>query len=253
MHSKYVTGLRKRQHAQIAHPEIASFCFSPDGDHIMTTVTKSCPTLYDLSDPQPIATFHDEAYSNVVTMKHGSIKAEGTFLSFAAGSDRRLCFIWQIPMLNELKEKRRVESFREFMQRSNSDPTVSYSDTHCDEITTPLAVRKASQTLTGHKSCVNSTIFHPTLPFLFTSGVEKMIKVFSPFSSTRNVDRPLRQPNPIKPDLSLRTTTERSSDETALLEEDEEVCLYLEEFFVLSADTTLTLADLGTRDIRLLD
>lgn len=36
-------------------------------------------------------------------------------------------------------------------------------------------------TLKSHRSIVNSLIFHPHLPLIYTAGVEKLVRIFSPF------------------------------------------------------------------------
>ena len=52
-------------------------------------------------------------------------------------------------------------------------------------------------TLKSHRSIVNSVLFHPHLPLIYTAGVEKLVRIFSPFpfsnphilSSTQERDR----------------------------------------------------------------
>jgi len=36
-------------------------------------------------------------------------------------------------------------------------------------------------TLKSHRSIVNSLLFHPHLPLIYTAGVEKLVRMFSPF------------------------------------------------------------------------
>ena len=43
------------------------------------------------------------------------------------------------------------------------------------DATYPTLVSPASAVLTGHRSVVNTALFHPTLPLLYTAGVEKII------------------------------------------------------------------------------
>lgn len=42
---------------------------------------------------------------------------------------------------------------------------------------TPLQVTSPTTRLYGHRSIPNTALFHPTLPILFTAGVEKIVKL----------------------------------------------------------------------------
>ena len=50
--------------------------------------------------------------------------------------------------------------------------------------TYPTLVSPASSVLTGHRSVVNTALFHPTLPLLYTAGVEKIIVQHGPASTS---------------------------------------------------------------------
>ena len=54
-----------------------------------------------------------------------------------------------------------------FLDMSTYGPTA--------DATYPTLVSPASSVLTGHRSVVNTALFHPTLPLLYTAGVEKII------------------------------------------------------------------------------
>lgn len=50
--------------------------------------------------------------------------------------------------------------------------------------TYPTLVSPASSVLTGHRSVVNTALFHPTLPLLYTAGVERIIVQHGPASTS---------------------------------------------------------------------
>jgi hypothetical protein len=45
----------------------------------------------------------------------------------------------------------------------------------------PHMIPKEDFTLQGHRSIVNSVLFHPHQPLIVTAGVEKIVRQFSPF------------------------------------------------------------------------
>ncbi len=55
------------------------------------------------------------------------------------------------------------------------------SDNKRTQICHPQVIQKESFTLKPHRSIVNSTLFHPHFPLIFTAGVEKIVRQFSPF------------------------------------------------------------------------
>lgn len=59
-------------------------------------------------------------------------------------------------------------------------PRAAYYDGKSTSVVVPAGVTPASSILTGHRSIVNTAIYHPTLPLLYTSGIEKHIVRHSP-------------------------------------------------------------------------
>ncbi|GAA5985746.1 hypothetical protein JCM10908_007094 [Rhodotorula pacifica] len=124
-------------------------------------------------------------YRNTTTTKHGSFgggldAGPGRGLYYAAGSDDFRAYVWEVPRLEGLREGRRkgvkagdvVDYGIRFLDSTSLGP-LSPS-------TYPTLISPATQILTGHRSIVNTALFHPTLPLLYTSGVEKVVVRHAP-------------------------------------------------------------------------
>ncbi|GAA5926629.1 hypothetical protein JCM1841_003186 [Sporobolomyces salmonicolor] len=173
---------------QRARPGISSLAFAPSGSLLCLTLSGYLPTLYELSSPQPLATFSaplpdpspepglPRTYRNSCTTKHGSfgggpgaVPGEGLF--YAAGSDDFKSYVWEVPTVEMMKEKR-----RELKSGTPEEKDIGFASLQTpDLLTLPARLTSPSSILTGHRSIVNTALFHPTLPYLFTSGVEKVI------------------------------------------------------------------------------
>jgi DDB1- and CUL4-associated factor 5 len=105
------------------------------------------------------------------------------------------------------------EPFAAFDTRTESFP----------DFTIPVSLSTPSHILSTHRSIVNTAIFHPSLPLLFTSGIEKMVVVHSPtpFSTPSPPFIP-RKPRPNKAGLDTRDEDEEErlglGEDTAALE-----------------------------------
>ncbi|GAA6033883.1 hypothetical protein JCM8097_000385 [Rhodosporidiobolus ruineniae] len=188
-----------------AHPTVSSAVFSPSGSLLCTTLSGHLPTLYELSSPTPLATFSSppsptpasststgptrgldlfpRGYRNTCTTKHGSFgggpgAAPGSGLYYGAGSDDFKAYVWEVPSVERMREQRREVAMSELSgmgYSSSSSPNTTIL---------PASISTSSSILTGHRSIVNTALFHPTLPILYTSGVEKVIVRHSPASSS---------------------------------------------------------------------
>ncbi|EGU11004.1 hypothetical protein RTG_03224 [Rhodotorula toruloides ATCC 204091] len=185
-----------------AHPGVSSAVFSPSGSVICATLSGHLPTLYELNDPSPLATFSSPSplnsapparpsscppskrhaalslphgYRNTTTTKHGSFggpvgATPGDGLLYAAGSDDFRAYVWKVPSLEALRERRcKVEK-----DQLRTGEVVFRKDDSVPFLR-PALISSASSILTGHRSVVNTALFHPNLPLLYTSGVEKVI------------------------------------------------------------------------------
>lgn len=237
-----------------ATPSASSLTFSPDGNLLCATVSQYLPTLFELSSPEPLATFSStrkdgKGYRNTTTTKHGSFGSSGDKLWYSAGSDDFNAYIWEVPSVAALKEARRAPgpnaeewfigdtpNIGEFMPLAyasaiaDSAPlsaVVFDTRTHTNPgFTLPASLSTPSSILSAHRSIVNTTLFHPTLPLLFTSGIEKMVQVHSPTPfpghSTPFVPR---LPRPNKGGLDTRDEDE---EEAQGLGEDREALEYFD-------------------------
>ncbi|KPV73256.1 uncharacterized protein RHOBADRAFT_55028 [Rhodotorula graminis WP1] len=194
-----------RAPTQTARPNVSSSALSPSGNLVCATLSGHLPTLYELSDPVPLATFSAPAlsspappapsapssgYRNTTTTKHGSFGGgrgaePGRGLYYAAGSDDFGTYLWEVPRLEVLREGRREVSVDELEKgqiafphtwttRIDDDPLSLFRPLP-DRLTVPALVSPAHATLKAHRSIVNTALFHPTLPVLYTSGVEKLV------------------------------------------------------------------------------
>ncbi|KAG9015677.1 hypothetical protein FRB90_004466 [Tulasnella sp. 427] len=133
------------------------------------------PTIYTLDDPYPIAicssaTLPDgsplpegqSGYKTAVTMKHGSFRSNGGVTYYTAGSEDFRAYVWKIPPAEHLKDQRRGMTTGEWLSGRNGENAGVY----------------------GHSSIVNTALFHPTLPLLATSGIERFIRLHRPFHAS---------------------------------------------------------------------
>ena len=118
--------------------------FSPDGTQIFVLGRKSNPLLYNLASPLPIAEFDHPGYWNRCTMKSGTFGAQDYVFS---GSDNFAIYAWKVP---------------------DQDQDFQY-------------IKRADFVLQGHQSIVNQVRYNSTFDILASSGVEKRIKLWSPF------------------------------------------------------------------------
>lgn len=122
-------------------------------------------------------------------------------LYYAAGSDDFRAYIWKVPSTELLLSQR--TNANKFVRLSDweapggltsriSFATRETSKDADDEAETgnvigehrvrtiPVEVNEANGgIISGHQSIVNTTLFHPTLPYLVTCGIEKAIRVHS--------------------------------------------------------------------------
>lgn len=186
----YTTNLIKPKPLfRIGRPEISSVTIDPSGQLVGAMMSKWYPTIWSLDDPHPLAVLKSESIDNgdsssedgfrdICTIKHGTFSnnAHSSSIYFAAGSDDFRCYGWKLPRISEmLSERYEVKKFSDWLGDSTVD-TCAYGNT---TITVPPTISKPSFKLHGHRSIPNSLIFHPHLPLICTSGVEKLVKVHS--------------------------------------------------------------------------
>ncbi len=121
--------------------------FSADGSKIFVLGRRQGPLLYDISSPVALAEFDHHGYFNSCTMKSGCF-GDGYVYS---GSDDYNLYGWKVPDFDKQDSKE------------------------------TLQIRSADMLLKGHRSIVNQVRYEPNFSILASSGVEKMIKLWSPF------------------------------------------------------------------------
>ncbi|KAI4528008.1 WD40 repeat-like protein [Schizophyllum commune Loenen D] len=184
---------------EICSPEVNSFTFDAEGQSIAATILHHYPVIFSLSDPAPIAVCTSAeippelgGYSNSCTMKHGSFSGQafkGKY--YAAGSDDFRGYMWRIPSVEELLERREV------MGRGDaiSKDVIAYAGPGTNsKAYIPVTLTKPMCQLTGHTSIVNSTLFHPTLPHIATAGIERDVLIHGPTPGSPCVARLRRSP-----------------------------------------------------------
>ncbi|GAA5926628.1 WD40 repeat domain-containing protein [Sporobolomyces koalae] len=194
-----------------ARPAVSSIAFAPDGSLVALTLSGHLPTLYTLSTGTPLATLSARScssasdalppnfpatYRNTCTTKHGSFGGgpdakAGQGLYFASGSDNFGVYVWEIPSRDTMQNSGRTESFEHGTWPEDETGTaylVPSNELSPASLSFPHSIEDPSSVLRAHRSIPNTALFHPTLPYLYTCGVEKVIVRHSPSTTTsRNI------------------------------------------------------------------
>uniref|UniRef100_UPI00398E8C4A DDB1- and CUL4-associated factor 5 n=1 Tax=Pristiophorus japonicus TaxID=55135 RepID=UPI00398E8C4A len=123
--------------------------FNSSGTQLLALRRRLPPVLYDIHSPQSVFEFDNQGYFNSCTMK--SCCFAGDHDQFVlSGSDDFNLYMWRIPSNLETGGPARI-------------------------------VNGAFMVLKGHRSIVNQVRFNPHSYMICSSGVEKIIKVWSPY------------------------------------------------------------------------
>ncbi|CAA7262966.1 unnamed protein product [Cyclocybe aegerita] len=193
----YNTKLAKAAAKYLSNPESSSVTFDRDGSRIAVTFTHYLPTIYSISDPNPIAVLSGQrlpdgtplppgqrGYSNSCTMKHGAFGGPGLDIDdmYAGGSDDFYAYIWKIPSVRQLQEQRKTISAHDWAVYDAS--SVAFTEGRLDTKILPVEISTPWCRLTGHDSIVNTIVFHPHFLHVVTAGVEKNVLLHSPTPSS---------------------------------------------------------------------
>ncbi|RWS22612.1 DDB1- and CUL4-associated factor 5-like protein [Leptotrombidium deliense] len=127
--------------------------FNCRGTQLLSLRRRMPPILYNVTSPHPIAEFDHAGYYNSCTMKSCSFAGdEDQFI--LSGSDDFKLYMWKIP--------------EELFNQELSSPEIKWID-------------KAQLVLRGHRSIVNQVRFNYSNSIIASSGVEKIIKLWSVF------------------------------------------------------------------------
>lgn len=134
----------------------SSMCvrFNQRGDHIVALRRRLPPVMYKLHSNEPVCEFDHSGYYNSCTMK--SICFAGDNDQYIlSGSDEFNLYMWAVP--EDLSERTFVNS--------------------------------AHMVLKGHRSIVNQVRFNLANHLIISTGVEKIIKIWSPFNLPSKVQK----------------------------------------------------------------
>ncbi|CAG9789403.1 unnamed protein product [Diatraea saccharalis] len=118
--------------------------FNSAGTHILALRRRQAPVLYAVHSPDPVAEFYHQDYYNSCTMKSCCFAGEGDQFVMSGSDDFNL-YMWKVPDVGE-------------------------SD---------MVVEPPHIVLYGHRSIVNQVRYNPRYCLIASSGVEKIIKVWS--------------------------------------------------------------------------
>ncbi|GAA5831373.1 hypothetical protein JCM5353_007144 [Sporobolomyces roseus] len=288
-------------------PTGSLLCLTLSG-HVPTLYSLSSPSpLATFSAPAPsppdstIPIGFPQTYRNACTTKHGSFGGgpnakEGQGLYYAAGSDDFGVYVWEVPSREKMEEGQRRVDFSEGAWPAGETGTGKKYKDRCplsrsqltnaarigylspSTATTPASlvfphsISEPSSVLRSHRSIANTTLYHPTLPYLYSCGVEKLIIRHSPSPTSRTsaptpsssnwtfTPRPPRaEPasflsslfGPADPGLetSLRLGETVDQREKRLRKEDIEVLEYFDELIIGESDSEGCWRDAGENEI----
>ncbi|CAF0993025.1 unnamed protein product, partial [Didymodactylos carnosus] len=141
-----------------------SVCFNYNGTLLYALRRRLPPVLYKLNEPIAYCQFDADNYFNSCTMKTGCFAGDRDQY-VVSGSDDFNVYVWKIPTENLKNEN---------TPPKNNRPLTSFSSEHY--------VWDAHLILRGHRSVVNQVRFTSHTQILVSSGVEKIIKSWTPFS-----------------------------------------------------------------------
>ena len=128
------------------------------------------PVLYLLNEPTPIYTFDHENFSNSCTLKSACFAGDQDQY-FVSGSDDFNVYVWKIPQT----------SYTGLDDSDESESPISQPVVNSAPRTTHIS--NAHLKLSSHRSIVNQVRYNYKYHMLASSGVEKIVKVWTPFKA----------------------------------------------------------------------
>ncbi|KAJ1310019.1 hypothetical protein OPQ81_006774 [Rhizoctonia solani] len=189
----YATWVSKAGSRSCSAPEPSSVAFSSNGTRMAVTLKNFTPVLYDTFSVFPLARLCTPSasadyptagsYANNCTIKHGSFGGAGLGLPedslYCAGSDDFRVYAWDIPSSEALKRPVHYAKSGMWVLETGTDRIGFATPDDPHNIAIPSFLSKPSFCLGGHRSIVNTAAFHPSLPLIFTSGVESHVQMHS--------------------------------------------------------------------------
>ncbi|KAJ7780750.1 WD40 repeat-like protein [Mycena maculata] len=193
----YNTKLSSRSFPHLCNPEASSIVFNHQGTQLGVTMLHYFPTIYALTDPDPLAVCSapnlpggtpvpsgERTYVNSCTMKHGSFGGPGLDADalYAAGSDDFHAYIWALPPPAELVARRTVLSHAEWDAGEHSG-VVAFAERLTGPRCVPAQLHTPRARLGGHASICNTVLVHPRMLLAASAGVEADIVVHGAVTS----------------------------------------------------------------------
>ncbi|KXN81788.1 DDB1- and CUL4-associated factor 5 [Leucoagaricus sp. SymC.cos] len=228
----YNTKLTRPGIAHLSNPEVSSIAFDRDGTRFAVTMLDWYPTIYSVSDLNPIVSCTGQnhpdgspvpsgqrSYRNRCTMKHGSFGGPGLDSDefYAAGSDDFRGYVWRLPPTSELVSQRREFSPTDWQTQDNQGSEITgFTSAVREKMYIPVALSTPLCRLTGHNSIVNTAVFHPHFLHILTSGVERRVVLHSPTPSSPCTQNLVPSPTEVR-ELDSDGTLDRITYNHALL------------------------------------
>ncbi|KAJ7851678.1 WD40 repeat-like protein [Mycena olivaceomarginata] len=182
----YNTKLSRRGIQHLSNPETSSISFNRQGTQLGVTMLNYFPTIYSLSDADPVAVCSasnlpdgtpvppgERTYANACTMKHGSFGGPGldTDALYAAGSDDFRAYIWSLPSPASLAAQRRIIPYAEWEAGEHAGVTA-FAERATGPRCIPAQLHTPRARLGGHSSIVNTVLVHPHMLLAASAGIE---------------------------------------------------------------------------------
>lgn len=147
--------------------------------------------LFELENTSPLVVFYNDNYKNSCTLKSITFGLNDEYL--ISGSDDFKIYIWNIP------SNISTELYKNIPDQLIEQPQPTYVRNTVTKVLnreTVGFISSANHVLVGHRSIVNNIASHPKIPLLCSTGVEKILKLWSPYPIT-----PEHSISPPKPQL----------------------------------------------------
>ncbi|KAJ7160099.1 WD40 repeat-like protein [Mycena filopes] len=182
----YNTKISRRATPHLSNPETSSISFNQDGSQLGVTMLNYFPTIYALTDPDPVAVCSaaklpdgtpippgERTYANACTMKHGSFGGPGLDADalYITGSDDFRAYVWALPPPATLAAQRTVLSHAEWEAGAHAG-VVAFAESTTGPRCVPVQLDTPRARLGGHASIVNTALIHPRMLLAATAGVE---------------------------------------------------------------------------------
>ncbi|CAF0772507.1 unnamed protein product [Rotaria sordida] len=141
-----------------------SVTFNHNGSLLYALRRRLPPVLFKLQHPHAFCQFDADNFVNLCTMKAGCFVGDNDQY-IASGSDDFNVYIWRIP---------------------NNDDSNILQLQSCSHLSSNHFVWNAHMILHGHRSVVNQVRYSSRLHTLVSSGVEKVIKMWTPYRTRNN-------------------------------------------------------------------